>query len=237
MFKRSFAATLLYVLSLGLQQCAPSLRRAKIDSGLSLDGAVLGTYANAKATDATGTDVTEATEFGDELFWDFKLRYGWERKKNIGFELSGGADGQVGVYVELPGTEKFHWGIGGETNLWLWTIPLDGTGDDEVADFLREYNYNFYAMAGLFPRKSFEVSCGIKYQPFLHKLLDAATAEEIEIRAFLPVTFLFDGRVMFNQRVGLMLGAEIFLLRAKDQVQQVNVSLNGGYLYGGLTIR
>ena len=237
MFKRIVVAIMFSVLSLGLQQCAPSLRRAKIDSGLSLDTAVIGTYASAKATDEAGNDVTEATEFGDELVWDIKLRYGWERKKNIGFELSGGADGQVGVYVELPGTEVFHWGLGGETNLLLLTIPINHADDDEVADFLFEHNYNFYAMAGLFSRKNFEASCGIKYQPFLHKLLDSAAAEEIEVSAFLPVTFLLDGRVMLSKRVGLMLGAEIFLLRAKDKVQQVNVSLNGGYLYGGLTIR
>ncbi len=86
----------------------PTLRSAKIQPGFSADGVYLAGIVTGSSTDNQGNDVTDTSvDLDHPLPVDFKFRYGWERKENFGFELIGGVDGQIGAYLELPGTEHF----------------------------------------------------------------------------------------------------------------------------------
>ena len=222
-----------------LENCAPSLRSAKIQPGISVDGVFLGTSFTATATDAQGNDATDtSTDFSLPIPFDMRFRYGWEREQSFGFELSGGLDGQLGAYLELPGSEQFHWGLGAETNIWIIGLSsqIREDEDENVADFLINNNYNLYLMAGFIPSKKFEISAGIKYQPFLKDLLEAASTADISVSGTLPVTFLLDGRYMLSDNWGLMAGAEMFFLSFEAD-NKSKVSLDGGYIYFGLTLR
>lgn len=228
---------LVIMISLMQYNCAPSLRSAKVQPGFSVDGVLLGTAFSASATDEVGNDLGSETSFDSPIPLDVKFRYGWEREENFGFELTGGLDGQMGVYLELPGTETFHWGIGAETNLWI--ISLAGNideEDDDVANFLKDNNYNAFLMAGFFPNPNFEISAGVKYQPFLKSLLNAVSDVGVDVGSTLPLSYLIDGRYMFNDNWGLMLGGEIFNLSVEGD-GQAEESMTGAYIYIGLTYR
>jgi hypothetical protein len=228
---------LVIVISLLQYNCAPSLRSAKVQPGFSVDGVLLGTVFSASATDEFGNDEGTESSFDSPIPLDVKFRYGWERTENFGFELTGGLDGQMGAYLELPGSDTFHWGIGAETNLWI--ISLAGNideDDDDVANFIKDNNYNAFLMAGFFPSPEFEISVGVKYQPFLKSLLDAVSEVGVDEGDALPLSYQLDARYMFSDNWGMMLGAEIFNLTVEGE-GQAEVSTTGGYLYLGLTYR
>lgn len=238
MHRKLITFTLLIVIPLIQYNCAPSLRSAKIQPGFSVDGVLLGTMFSASATDEQGNDVTEETEFDNPIPLDIKFRHGWERKNNFGFELCGGLDGQIGAYLELPGTNVFHWGIGAETNMWLLALAgeVEDDDDDDVADFIRKHNYHTYLIGGYFPNQNVGISFGIKYQPFLKTLLEEISEEDIDAGNTLPVTFLIDGRYMFARHWGITAGTEFFNLNFSGNGQE-EAKLTGGYIYIGLTYR
>lgn len=239
MYRKILVIILLIFVVLTQYNCAPSIRSAKIQPGFAVEGAVLGTMYSAKATDELGNDVTaEDVEWGMIIPFDVKFRYGWERKNSLGFELSAGLDGQMGAYLELPGSDFFHWGIGAETNMWLYAFSssFEDNDDDDVARFLSDNNYHAYLMAGVFPNEKFELSLGMKYQPFLQKFLEAISEAEIDAGNTMPVSFLVDARYMFAKHWGFILGTEFFSMSFKGDLQQT-VSLAGGYIYLGLTYR
>jgi hypothetical protein len=224
-------------ISLMQYNCAPSLRSAKIQPGFSVDGVLLGTVSSVSSTDEQGNDEDTDTNFDTPIPVDVKFRYGWERTENFGFELTGGLDGQMGVYLELPGSDVFHWGIGAETNLWILSLAGNIDEDeDDVANFLRDDNYTAFLMAGFFPSPEFEISVGIKYQPFLKSFIDAVSDVGVDVGSTLPVSYLIDGRYMFDDNWGLMLGGEIFNLSAEGE-GRAEASTTGGYIYLGLTYR
>ena len=228
---------LVVIISLMHYNCAPSLRSAKIQPGFSTDGVLLGTVSSVSATDEQGNDEDTDVNFDSPIPVDVKFRYGWERKDNFGFELTGGLDGQMGAYLELPGTDAFHWGIGAETNLWI--LSLAGNIDeeeDDVANFLRDHNYTAFLMAGYFPSPEFEISVGLKYQPFLKSLIDAISNVGVDVSGTIPLSYLIDGRYMFDDNWGLMLGGEIFNLTFEGE-GKAEESMTGGYIYLGLTYR
>ncbi len=217
--------------------CAPSLRSAKIQPGFSVDGVALGTMFSSEATDEEGNDVGGETDLSNPIPLDVKFRYGWEREENFGFELTGGLDGQMGAYFELPGTEAFHWGIGVETNLWI--IALSGNLDDDedqVGDFIRDHNYQAFLMAGFIPSPEVEISIGIKYQPWLNTLLEDVSDADIDASGTLPVSYLIDGRYMFAEHWGIMTGAEIYNLSFEGSGKE-EASITGGFIYLGITYR
>jgi hypothetical protein len=219
--------------------CAPSLRSAKIQPGFSVDGVALGTVFSADATDEQGNDVTEKHDIRNPVPFDVKFRYGWARKRNFGLELSGGLDGQIGAYLELPGTNALHWGIGAETNFWLLAVSrlaIEDKDEDEVGDFIRKHNYNAYLIGGYFPNQKIEISVGIRYQPFLKTLLEETSKDVINVGNTLPVTFLIDGRYLFTRHWGIIAGTEFFNLNFSG-VGQEEARINGGYIYIGLTFR
>ena len=218
---------LILVLSISFTQfnCAPSMRSAKIQPEFSVDGAFLNTIFSANSTDEQGNDVTDTSVDSDlPIPFDIKFRYGWERKEDFGFELSGGLDGQLGAYLELPGTNEFHWGFGVETNIWLMALSRSNDEDEDVAEFISDNNYQF------------EISAGIKYQPFLNSFLEGISETEIDAGGTMPLTYLLDTRYMISEHFGLMGGAEIFDLSFSGQGQE-KASLTGGYVYIGLTYR
>jgi hypothetical protein len=216
--------------------CAPSLRSAKIQSGLSIDGVLLPALVTTNATDEQGNDVTDETEPDHYITFDMKFRYGWERKNKLGFELVGGLDGEMGAYLELPGTNTFHWGIGGETNMALLALSLDVDKEnvDEISEFISHNNYNFYLMGGYFPNSNKEISLGIKYQPFLKELLKKASKEDIDPGNTLPITFLIDGRYRFSKHFGMIGGSELYYLNFTGKGKEA-ARIIGGYFYLGLT--
>ena len=231
--------TIVVIVSFMQYQCAPSLRSAKIQPGFSVDGVALGTVFTASATNEDGSEENTTTEFNNNVPLDVKFRYGWERKENFGFELTGGLDGQMGAYVEFPGSDAFHWGLGAETNLWV--LSFAGSFDDNednIGKFLRDHNFNAYIMAGYMPSQKFELSVGVKYQPFLKSLIDAVPEDElnIDVGGTLPFSYLLDSRYMFSDHLGIMLGGEIFHLSASGQ-GSAEASMTGGYIYLGLTYR
>lgn len=238
MYRKLFMFILFIFVSSIQYNCAPSLRSAKIQPRFSVDGVILGTMFSANATDEQGNDVTDETNIGNPIPFDLKFRYGWERKNKFGFELSGGLDGQLGAYLELPGTNAVHWGLGAETNMWL--LALSSNADDEdaqdVADFIREHNYHAYLMGGYFPNPNTEISFGIKYQPFLQSLLEATSETKIDVGNTLPVSYLIDGRYMFAKHWGILAGTEFFHLNFSGNRQE-EATLTGGYIYIGLTYR
>ena len=238
MSKKLFILFLFTCILLIQFSCAPSIRSAKIQPEFSADGVLLGTMFSASATDELGNDETDSeVDFNLPIPFDVKFRYGWERdkKEGFGFELSGGLDGQFGAYLELPGTEEFHWGFGAETNIWILGLSRE-TDDDDVSEFISDHNYHVYLMAGYFPSPKFELSAGIKYQPFLGTFLEEVSNEDIDSGSTLPVTYLLDVRYLFSENFGLIGGAEFFDLSFSGDGQQ-EVSLTGGYLYIGLTYR
>jgi hypothetical protein len=237
MYRKLFPFIFLVLISIIHYNCAPSLRSAKIQPGFSVDGVVLGTMFSASATDEQGNDVTEKHDIPNPVPFDVKFRYGWERKENFGFELSGGLDGQIGAYLELPGTKALHWGIGAETNFWLLAfsrVTIDD--DDEIDDFIRQHNYHAYLMSGYFPNPKMEISAGIKYQPFLKTLLEETSKDAVDAGNTLPVTFLIDGRFMFAKHWGITAGTEFFNLNFSGLGQE-EAKITGGYIYIGLTYR
>ena len=230
---------LILVLSISFTQfnCAPSMRSAKIQPEFSVDGAFLTTIFSANSTDEQGNDVTDTSVDSDlPIPFDIKFRYGWERKEDFGFELSGGLDGQLGAYLELPGTNEFHWGFGVETNIWLMALSRSNDEDEDVAEFISDNNYHLYLIGGYFPNSKFEISAGIKYQPFLNSFLEGISETEIDAGGTMPLTYLLDTRYMISEHFGLMGGAEIFDLSFSGQGQE-KASLTGGYVYIGLTYR
>lgn len=231
--------TIVVIVSFMQYQCAPSLRSAKIQPGFSVDGVALGTVFSASATNEDGSKEQTETQLDNPVPLDVKFRYGWERKENFGFELTGGLDGQMGVYVEFPGSDAFHWGLGAETNLWVLSFAGSFDEDeDNVGSFLRDHNFNAYIMAGYIPSPKFELSVGVKYQPFLKSLIDAIPEDELNIDTggALPLSYLLDSRYMFSEHLGIMLGGEIFHLTVTG-VGSSEVSTTGGYIYLGLTYR
>lgn len=238
MYRKLFTFMLLAIGFVIQNNCAPSMRSAKIQSGFSFDGALLGTMLSARATDEQGNDASKKTRIGNPFPFDAKFRYGWERNNNLGFELSGGLDGQLGAYLELPGLKTFHWGIGIETNLLLLAIAkgFDVDKNDEVADFINKHNYHAYFMGGYFPDSNVEISLGMKYQPFLRTILEETSKLDISAAHTFPVTFLIDGRYMIAKHWGIMAGTEFFHLSLSG-IGQEEANIAGGYFYIGLTFR
>jgi hypothetical protein len=237
MKRKLFVSILIVFVSFFQYNCAPSLRSAKIQPGFSVDGVILGTMFTSEATDEDGNDVSSNTDFSSTIPLDVKFRYGWEREENFGFELSGGLDGQMGAYLELPGTEAFHWGIGAETNLWILAASSNlDDNEDELGKFISEHNYQAFLMAGLILSPEVEISAGIKYQPWLKTILEDVPKEEIDVTGTLPVSYLIDGRYMFAEHWGIMAGAELYHLSFEGNNKE-EASMTGGYIYLGITFR
>jgi hypothetical protein len=237
MKRKLFVSILIVFVSFFQYNCAPSLRSAKIQPGFSVDGVILGTMFTSEATDEDGNDVSSNTDFSSTIPLDVKFRYGWERKENFGFELSGGLDGQMGAYLELPGTEAFHWGIGAETNLWILALSSNLDDDeDQVGDFISNHNYVVYLMTGFILSPDFEISAGIKYQPWLNTILEDVSDANIDASGTLPVSYLIDGRYMFAEHWGIMTGAEIYSLNFEGSGKE-EASITGGFIYLGITYR
>ncbi len=110
-------------------------------------------------------------------------------------------------------------------------------GDNgELSEFVANNNYNLYLMCGYFPNSFFEISTGIKYQPFLKELLEGLSKTEFRAEGTLPVSYLLDIRYMFSEHFGLMGGAELYNLRFNNEIIK-EANLTGGYLYIGFTYR
>lgn len=238
MYRNLFIILLLATCSVIHYNCAPSMRSAKIQSGFSVDGALLGSMLYAHATDEQGNDASKKARIGNSFAFDAKFRYGWERKNYLGFELNGGLDSELGAYLELPGSKTFHWGMGIESNLVLLAIAegFDVDENDEVSRFINKHNFHAYIMGGYFPDSNKEISIGIKYQPFLRILLEQSSKVDINTAHTFPVTFLIDGRYMFAKHLGFIGGTEFFYLSLSG-VRQEQAKIVGGFLYVGFTFR
>ncbi len=99
---------LLIIILLIQYNCAPSMRSAKINPGFFADGVIMSNFNSVSATDEKGNDIHDESLEWDYTPLDLKIRYGWERTNNFGFELSLDLYATIGAYIELPSTNTFH---------------------------------------------------------------------------------------------------------------------------------
>ncbi len=211
-----------------ISNCTPTMRSAKIKSGNSFDCAVL-PFKESNKVNGENTD----TRFDFPLTpINFKIRYGWERKKYFGFEINTGLDGTTGIYAEMPGIQMFHWGIGAEINYWYYLNPRLADSDGILSKYFLGYYNNIHLLAGYFPSKQIEISLGIKYCPSILSYIEEISGAKSE--SVLPLLYMIDVRYRFSEHYGFLIGTEII---NQNYISKpgTKVTYNRRFIYFGIT--